>query len=138
MIDDPVELSISIGSRALLEASAGSLNSAARTMEGSVSLSKELGHVRISNVNALTNVLLRLGEGNKDVCAAELRRLVDYYDAVGSTQFVVYAEELLARLYYLEGKGTLAKQWLESAGKARSSTRMVVTKLEAQRVARIA
>lgn len=137
-IEDPVELATSICSRAFLEASAGSFETASQTMEGSISLSKQLGHNRIGNVSALTKILLLLSEGKKDACSVELGKLADEYFAVGSTQFAVYAEELLAKLHYLEGNRAFAKQRLDSARKSRTSSQMVVTNLEAQRIKQLA
>lgn len=136
-IDDPIDHAVLKSSRAFFEASAHQLDQASRTVDEAMRLSRQMGHLRFDLTSSLTQVLLKIANGPRDRAIAELTPLVQRYYSLGATQFGVYAEELLAKLLCLEGERATAKRHLVSARHSRTGAQMVVTRLEALRVAQV-
>jgi tetratricopeptide (TPR) repeat protein len=137
-MDDPIEQVVAQSVRAYFEASSQLYDSAARTNEEALATFRELGHFRLGILSTMTNVLLKVAAGSRPQAISDLVPLVDHYYAIGTTQFAVYAEELLAKLLILDGDRGAAQRYLGSAKRARKTSQMVVTRLEALRVSRIA
>ena len=93
-----------------------------------------MGHRGVDCVGSMTEAILAVA-GNRRSAIEPLERLSAECSSVGSTQFGVYADELLAKLFYLEGERDLAGDRLTAARRGRSVSRMAVTPLEAQRLA---
>lgn len=134
LIDDPIEQAVLKSSRAFFEASAHRFDAACRTVDEAIG---QMGHLRFDLTSSLTQVLLKIASGPRDRAIAELTPLVQRYYSLGATQFGVYAEEILAKLLCLEGERAVAKERLVSARHSRTGAQMVVTRLEALRVAQI-
>ncbi len=137
LLDDPLEISIARGARAFFEASAQCYEEAAETLSQAQALSRELKHHRIGITSSLTEVLLMVGRGDRSEAVEVLGQLIPHYYAIGSTQFGVYAEEMLASLLTGFGEKEKASEHLLSARRARLKSQMAMTRLEARRIGEI-
>ena len=95
---------------------------------------EQTAHASIKVLCGMTNHILSLTAGRP---ADAVPRLVQYSAetyASGVTQFGVYADELLARLYRKIGDRDSARLRLEAARKGRLAAQMAVTPLESKQV----
>ncbi len=137
LLDDPIEISIARSARAFYEASARCYEAATETLDQAQALSRKLKHHRIDITSSLTEVLLMVGRGAKSEAAEALVPLVPHYYAIGSTQFGVYAQEMLASLLTGFGEKDTAREHMLSARGARRKSQMAMTRLEAQRIGKM-
>lgn len=138
LLDDPIEIAVAQGARAFFEASSGKFDRAAESLHQSQVLSRSLNHYRIGITAPLTAMLLRLSEGARTSVIAELAQLGDHYRSIGSTQFGVYADELLSSLLLEAGETDLAQSHIRSAQQARLKSNMTTTLLETKRIRQFA
>ncbi|HWD39954.1 MAG TPA: hypothetical protein VG944_13985 [Fimbriimonas sp.] len=136
LIDNPLDLAVAQSVRAFFEASVGKYEEAGRTIESRSKEAQGAGHRGHDNVSAVTLSMLAI-VGQRSGAVPQLERLSAQCQASRSTQMAVYSNELLAKLYLLEGEKSLAANHLRSARKSRSETHMAVTPLEAHRVAMV-
>jgi tetratricopeptide (TPR) repeat protein len=134
LLRNPVERAVALGVRAFFEASIGRYERARDTFESRSREVLNMGHRGVDCVGSMTEAMLAVA-GNRRSAIEPLERLSAECSSVGSTQFGVYADELLAKLFYLEGERDLAGDRLTAARRGRSVSRMAVTPLEAQRLA---
>jgi hypothetical protein len=137
LLDDPIDFATALSVRALFTASVGLYEKAEAALKESFALSKQLGHFRISLVNSSTQALLKATAGSREEALREFEKLSSASYAAGATQTGVYTEELIAKLYFLEGDKGIAATRLQSSREARRTSQMVVTPLEAKRVAQV-
>jgi hypothetical protein len=133
LIDDPMERAILQSGRAFFEASVGRTKEANETLSFPLQLERETGHRRIGAVCGLTQALLAAHGDDRSAAVGRLEAMLDPTKK-GTVQIQVYAEELLAKLFYLAGEKGLAQGRLRKAKEGRRETRMVVTPLEARRL----
>lgn len=134
LIQNPIERDVALGSRAFFEASVGQFECARKTLDSRSFGVSRLGHAGIDKVGAMTTAIISAND-SRTKAVSRLELLSVQCQTAGATQFAVYADEFLAKLYALEGERRLADMRLASAKRGRVVSRMVVTPLEAQRVA---
>lgn len=134
LIDDPVERAILQSGRAFYEASVGRLKDASETVAFPLELDREIGHKRIALGCRLTQALLAVHSGSRFDAVSQLESVATATRKSGSVQIRVYAEELLAKLFYLAGEKGLAQSNMRLAREGRMQSRMAVTPLEARRL----
>lgn len=136
-LENPLELASVINLRAFFEASAGWYERAEVTHRGALRVARESGHFRIGILSETTSVLLDVAGGKRSENLGPLQGLAAKYYANETSQFGVYAEELVAKLHMLEGDRSAAARVWESAARERVRSRMSTTPLDARRVASI-
>ena len=134
-IDCPIELTSLMHLRAFLEASMGWFEKAAATQKQAEKIDREGGHFRTGILSTTTTAFLKAAQGSKTEAIHDLETLAAQFYENEASQFGVYAEELAAKLHYLNGDKAAAKRALLSAKKERVKSHMAVTPLEARRVA---
>ena len=133
LIRNPVVLTVALGTRAFFEVSLGQFEQARTTLESRPREALKVGHAGIDRVDAMTQAMLASAGGRRHA-VSRLEQLSDQCRDLKSIQFGVYADELLGKLYILEGDKGLAERRLDAARKARRASQMAVTPLEAQLV----
>jgi tetratricopeptide (TPR) repeat protein len=134
-IDDPLEAAIAMGARAFFSASIGRDEVAGRLIAEARRLANGLEHDRVARTTDLAEILVAARAG----CRSQAIEKLVTTSARGAgtpSQVVVYADELLAKLFYLEGDRDLAHDRFDRAHRGRLSSRMVMTRLEARRLSR--
>ncbi len=134
LIDDPIEKAIVQSSRAFFEASVGHFEKARDTLASPLKVARETGHKQIESLCRTTQAQLTASSADRSTAVAELEALASHFRSSGRTQLEVYAEELLAKLFYVSGDKGLAQTRLRSAQKGRSESHMVLTNLESKRL----
>lgn len=134
LIRNPVQMTVALGVRALFEVSSGQFERARATQESRSKEALKVGHRGIDYVGSLTQAMLASAGGRRNAVSS-LEQLSAQCHDLGSTQFGVYADELLAKLFVLEGDRGLAERRLNEARRGRRESQMAVTPLEAQLVA---
>jgi tetratricopeptide (TPR) repeat protein len=134
LTENTIDRAIARSARAFFLVSSGRVSEAKSTLEWSQKVGAGLGHQRLQVVIGMTEAVLSV-HGNPRVRAIkDLEAATGYCRSQGSTQFRVYGEELLAKLYHLEGDRGLAEGLSRSAYAGRSGSKMALTPLEVKRV----
>lgn len=131
----PIDFAYIQNARAFFEASLGLYEKAEVTLAQALATSRNLGHFRIGLLNAFTQSILQATGGSRPDAVRQLESQAEACYATGATQFGVYADEFVAKLYLLDGDKGGAALRLQSAQRGRVTAQMGVTPLETRRVA---
>lgn len=136
-LDSPLELASILNTRAFFEASMGWYEQAEAAHRQAHKIARESGHFRIGILSETTSALLTAGKGDRREALHQLEALAAKFYADDTSQFGIYAEELIAKLHLLEGDKATARRIWNSASRERVRARMSATPLEARRVASV-
>jgi tetratricopeptide (TPR) repeat protein len=134
LCENNIQRAIARSSRAFYLVSSGQLDAGKEVLEWSLETASQLGHRRIDIVNGMTQAVLGAFGESRNRAVRQLESMIETSRANGTTQMRVYAEELLGRLFLLDGDRGLAAGCMDSAKTARIESNMIVTPLEATRV----
>lgn len=136
-LDSPLELASILNMRAFFEASMGWYEQADAAHKQALKIARESGHFRIGILSETTSALLTAGKGDRKEALRQLETLAAKFYADDTSQFGIYAEELIAKLHLLEGDKATARRIWSSANRERVRARMSATPLEGRRVASV-
>src|SRR5262249_32236706 len=119
MLENPMDLASVAHMRSFFEASNGWDEWAETTHRYAHRSASGGGHFRIGILSSTTEALLKAVSGDRCEGMRQLEALAAKFYADDASQFGVYAEELIAKLYLLEGDETAAKRIWRSAERAR-------------------
>lgn len=134
ILTHPMEVATVRSQLAFYEASLGWYDRAEVSLAEAQKIGRSTGHFRIGIVGATTEGLLRAASGSRADGVRQLEKLSREFYAANASQFGVYAQELAAKVYVLEGDKQTGSELMRAARRARQGAQMYSTPLEAKRI----
>jgi hypothetical protein len=133
LIQDEVDLATARTARALMEVTFGQPTQACQTL---ATIPREffgIGHSSINTGSQFVELLVKIGDDQPEVSLKRLQNIRKTAQASGGSQFVVYADELVARILVKNGEQQEGQKTLARASAMRNRVHMAMTKMERRR-----